>query len=106
MNTQPLYLAIDQGGHASRALVFDADGGLRASAFRDIDTQHPGDDRVEHEPEQLLTSIQQAIDEVLHRLGSEAAFIQTAGVATQRSSLVCHRYSFNPSIINMTAQFV
>ncbi len=85
----PLFLALDQGGHASRALVFDATGKLIASAQKNIATLHPGRGRVEHDPGALLTSVTRACNAVVRQLGARHAHIQTAGLATQRSTLVC-----------------
>ncbi|MBI2993588.1 MAG: hypothetical protein HYY48_05360 [Gammaproteobacteria bacterium] len=86
----PLYLAIDQGGHASRALVFDRSGAIIRTASRDIETNRKGIDHVEHDPDALLDSITGAIDEVLNVRDDHGALeIAAAGFATQRSSIVC-----------------
>lgn len=82
----PNFLAIDQGGHASRAIVFDASGRMVASASIDIATRRLPGDRVEHDAEELIGSIHQALLEVERRFGSPIA---AAGLATQRSSIVC-----------------
>ncbi len=92
----PLCLAIDQGGHASRAIVFDNTGQPVAQAFREIETYHPAIHRVEHEAEALLESVVDVVSEVMSQLGSEAASIQSAGLATQRSSVVCWHRSGKP----------
>lgn len=84
-----LYLALDQGGHASRALVFDNSGQLLDSAFAEIHTQRHGDDRVEHDAEALLSSILLAAQQATASLGERARDIVAAGLATQRSSIVC-----------------
>lgn len=85
----PLYLAIDQGGHASRALAFDADGCVVAQAMVEIGDRRPAPDRVELDAEALLGSVRTAIDGVLAHLGSHAHDLVAAGLATQRSSIVC-----------------
>ena len=85
----PLYLCLDQGGHASRALVFNARGALQASAFRDVGTVRSAPDRVEHDPEELIASLREAIAEVVSALGERAANLAAAAIATQRSSVVC-----------------
>lgn len=84
-----LYLAIDQGGHASRALVFDASGQQIAGDFQPLRTQCPRPDWVEHDPDQLITSLRTAIANVITQLGVRSTAIAAAGLATQRSSLVC-----------------
>jgi glycerol kinase len=88
-DSSPLYLCIDQGGHASRALVFDATGGVVAKSVRDVPTQHPHVGWVEYDPEELVDSVQAAIADVVEQIGAAAGRIRSAGLATQRSSIVC-----------------
>ena len=83
-----LYLCLDQGGHASRAIVFDGYGQMHAQAFCDIDTRRDGI-RVEHDPEELLTSLRRAATEAIAQLGSSSVYLVAAGLATQRSSIMC-----------------
>jgi len=83
------WLAIDQGGHASRAILFDAAGEKRAEAQAPLDTRREGADRVEHDPEQLITSVRTVVDEACRRAAEQGWRIAGAGLATQRSSMVC-----------------
>ncbi len=85
----PLYLCVDQGGHASRALVFDARGVVHASAVCEVSTHSPREDWVEHDPEELVSSLQTVMAQALAALGDRAEHIVSAGLATQRSSIVC-----------------
>jgi glycerol kinase len=85
----PLYLCLDQGGHASRALVLDECGEVVARALREITTFHPADDRVEHDAEELVASVRDAARDVVQELGVRAGALRAAGLATQRSSIVC-----------------
>ena len=85
----PLYLALDQGGHASRALVFDAHGIAQARSLREVQVHHPQADWVEQDPDDLATSLLDVTREVLLELGARSAQIVSAGLATQRSSIVC-----------------
>jgi len=87
--TRPLYLALDQGGHASRALVFDAHGVAQARSLREVQVHHPQADWVEQDPDDLVTSLLEAAREVVQELGARSAQIVSAGLATQRSSIVC-----------------
>lgn len=86
---EPLYLAIDQGSHASRALVFDGRGDVLARAHAEIDTLHPRDDWVEHDADALLDATRRVIDDSVQELGTDIQRLQMAGLATQRSSIVC-----------------
>jgi glycerol kinase len=45
----PLVVAIDQGGHASRAIAYDTHGEAVAESFAPISTFRSGADRVEHD---------------------------------------------------------
>jgi glycerol kinase len=83
-----LYLCLDQGGHASRAIVFDGRGEMHASAFSEIETLRSGR-RVEHDPEQIIASLRSAAREAVAGLGASARNLVAAGIATQRSSIVC-----------------
>jgi glycerol kinase len=86
---QPLYLCLDQGGHASRALVFDRRGAVRAQALVEVPTQQPGANRVEQDPDAVVDSLRLAAQQAVHALGNRAGDIAAAGLATQRSSIVC-----------------
>ncbi len=83
------WLAIDQGGHASRAILFDAAGNRVDEALAPVATRRKGADRVEHDAEELIASLQNAIGEVCARSARAGRRIAAAGLATQRSSMVC-----------------
>jgi glycerol kinase len=82
-------LAIDQGTHASRALVFDRSGQVLAHGEQRISHTNPHPDWVEQDGEEILASVHSAIAQVLRGLGSRAAGIACAGLAVQRSSTIC-----------------
>lgn len=85
----PLYLAIDQGGHASRAIVFDRQGNIITQAESAIRTLTPHTDWVEHDAEEMVQSVEDAIRAVVEQLGPQRQQLIGAGMATQRSSIVC-----------------
>ena len=87
--SDPLYLCLDQGGHASRALVFDRRGVLQVSALREVAVREPQPGWVEQDPEELVASLQAVITKAMASLGDRAGQISCAGIATQRSSMVC-----------------
>jgi glycerol kinase len=82
-------LALDQGGGSSRAIAFDRGGEIVSTASRRVSESRIGADRVEQDPEELVRSIQDVIAECTKTLGERAHELVTAGLATQRSSLVC-----------------
>ena len=79
-------LAIDQGSHASRAALFAADGRRGQIAYREVATRRPREGWVEQDPEELLQSVLDCAEEVA---AAAPGPITVAGLATQRSSLVC-----------------
>jgi glycerol kinase len=83
------WLAIDQGGHASRALVFDRRGALVAGVTVPVSTRRPDAARVEHDAEEIVASVRAAVDGVRAELGARARDVVAAGLATQRSSIAC-----------------
>lgn len=80
-------LALDQGSHSSRACLFDGDGQLVATARQTIATRQPAPDRVEHDAVEIADSLRRVTAECLAQApGYE---VRHAGLATQRSSIVC-----------------
>ena len=84
-----LTMVIDQGGHASRTVIFDQHQSVVASHFEAIDTKRYDTGRIEHDPEELISSIQKAIIGVSDSLGDRKSDLKRIGIATQRSSIVC-----------------
>ena len=89
MNSSRLHVSLDQGGHSSRAIAFDSCGQIVASARREVATQRPRVGHVEQNPETLVQSLRDSLDDLCEKLGREAVRIVNIGLATQRSSLVC-----------------
>lgn len=82
-------LAIDQGTHASRALLFDPGGQRVASQWCKVDLFRPGPGRAEHNAEELLESVRSTINGLLARLdSSQRQAITACGICTQRSTVV------------------
>ncbi|SIQ20788.1 glycerol kinase [Alkalispirochaeta americana] len=81
------YLAIDQGGQATRAILFDNNGTALAEFSAPITTSHPAPDQVEHDPEEMARSVQEALSGLAEILGDQPPPVQSAGFATQRSSV-------------------
>jgi glycerol kinase len=80
-------LAIDQGGHATRASAYSADGELEGAALVTVATQRNALGHVEHDPAELLASVETALAELARLV--EPSRWSAAGLAVQRSSLVC-----------------
>jgi glycerol kinase len=90
-----LYLALDQGGSASRALVFDARGHERAAARIEVGDHRPRAGWVEQDPDAVVASLRQVAVAALAQLGTaERAQVRACSLSTQRSSLVAwHRHT-------------
>ena len=84
-----LVLAIDQGTHASRALVVDEAGRVVARGVREIALVHPQPDWAEQDGEEIVASIHDAAAQALRSLGARGAEVTCAGLASQRSNAVC-----------------
>jgi len=82
-------LALDQGSHSSRAVLFDALGAPIASAHVPVGTLREGNDRVEQEPWELLQSLRTAALDACDAEAARGVPIRGAGLATQRSTIVC-----------------
>jgi glycerol kinase len=89
MSGAPHYLALDQGSHASKALIFDAGGRVVASGEVPIATRQPRPGWVEHDAEALVASLHEAIAAALKSMDRGDVELRAAGLAIQRSSVVC-----------------
>lgn len=85
----PLYLAIDQGTHASRALVLDRRGRIVASGEQEVALARPQADRAEQDGEEIVASVHAAIAQAVATLGARARDLAAAGLSSQRASAVC-----------------
>lgn len=88
MPDSDLYLCLDQGGHATRAIVFDGAGNKQVEHACPIQTFIEGR-RVEIQAGALMEGFGVALREVFAALGADARRIRRAGLATQRSNTVC-----------------
>jgi glycerol kinase len=89
MDPGPLFLALDQGGSASRAIVFDGRGGECASARVEVPDRRPRPGWVEQDPDAVVESLRQAAAAALAQLDDgERARVAACGLDCQRSSLV------------------
>lgn len=84
----PYVLVLDQGGHSSRALVFDAVGCVVANASVTVSTHFPAVGCVEQSPTEILQSLCDVITAVAVQLGDQCKDIISAALIVQRSSLV------------------
>lgn len=88
-SAEPLFLALDQGGHSSRAMVFAADGSLITSARSSVTTEFPHPGWAEQDARTLTASLQNVLGQIQRALGPRWRQVCSAGLATQRSNIVC-----------------
>ncbi|MEW5963084.1 MAG: glycerol kinase GlpK [Pseudomonadota bacterium] len=92
-----LILALDQGTTSSRALVLDAELGLRGVGQLELPQHFPASGQVEHDPDQIWSTMLGAITRALAAARTEAAGIAAIGITNQReTTLVWDRQTGRP----------
>jgi glycerol kinase len=81
-------LAIDQGTTSTRAIVFDARQKPIAVAQRELTQIYPRSGWVEHDPEEIWTSVVTTVQEAIAAAGIEARQIAGIGITNQRETVV------------------
>jgi glycerol kinase len=81
-------LAIDQGTTSSRALLFDRHGAIVATAQREFSQYFPQPGWVEHDPHEIVRTVETTIAEVLAQAGVGAERLAGIGITNQRETTV------------------
>src|SRR5262249_39701514 len=81
-------LAIDQGTTSTRALVWDSKGQALGSAAREFTQHYPNPGWVEHDPEEIWTSVAAVVPEALSKAGKTAADLAAIGITNQRETVL------------------
>ncbi|HZS36223.1 MAG TPA: glycerol kinase GlpK [Polyangia bacterium] len=83
-------VAIDQGTTGSTVLVFDDKLALRGRGYREFNQHFPKPGWVEHDPEEIWTSVQGALADAIHGAGTtvEPAQIAALGITNQRETTI------------------
>jgi glycerol kinase len=84
----PFILALDQGTTSSRAIVFDRDGVVRATAQKEFAQIFPRAGWVEHDPQEIWASQISVAVEALGRAQLRASDIAAVGIANQRETTI------------------
>jgi glycerol kinase len=79
-------LAIDQGTTSTRASLFRADTSIAAFAQCEFAQHFPADGKVEHEPEDLWTTVVETCRGAMQRAGATARDIVAIGITNQRET--------------------
>ncbi len=81
-------LALDQGTTSSRAILFDHQGNLCASAQQEFPQHFPQPGWVEHDPDDIWESQLAVARQVLREHGVSAGQVHAIGIANQRETTV------------------
>ena len=93
MTTQYL-LAIDQGTSSSRTVIYDADASVVASAQQEFRQIYPKSGWVEHDPEEIWTSVRDTMQDALGKAVIAMRYVAGIGITNQReTTLVWDRRS-------------
>jgi glycerol kinase len=79
-------LAIDQGTTSSRALVFDKDIQVKATAQQEFAQHFPHSGWVEHDPADLWSTTVQTCRDAIAKAGLQASDISAIGITNQRET--------------------
>ena len=90
-------LAVDQGTHASRALVLDTSGQVVSQSLHPVSLAHPRPGWFEQDAGQIAASVQAAIQEALHALTAhQQAAVCACGISSQRSTVLAWQGNDTP----------
>jgi glycerol kinase len=81
-----LILAIDQGTTGSTAVVVDARGVARGRANVEFPQHFPTPGWVEHEPDEIWSSVLSAVARALERAGAKGTDVAAIGITNQRET--------------------
>ncbi len=79
-------LAIDQGTSSSRAVVYDHAMSVLASAQQEFEQIYPRPGWVEHDPEQIWSSVRAVTEKSMQQAGVSGADVTAIGITNQRET--------------------
>lgn len=96
----PYILAIDQGTTSSRALVVDSTGAICGVGQQPITQYFPQPGWVEHDPEEIWQTTEEAIGTALASAGVLPADLAAVGIANQRETVIAWDRSSGAPVAN------
>ena len=93
-------LALDQGTSSSRALLFDEDGKIAASAQKEFRQYYPKSGWVEHDPGEIWESQEAVLKEAVSKAKIEYSDILAIGITNQRETTVVWDSNSGKAIYN------
>jgi glycerol kinase len=88
MKTSAYILSIDQGTTGSRAIIFDQEGRIKGQSYQEIKQFYPKPGWVEHDPVQILKSVQITIKNAIQKSHINPHQLSCIGITNQRESVV------------------
>lgn len=88
MKMEKYILSIDQGTTSTRAIIFNQKGEIVETAQHEFEQFFPESGWVEHDPNEIWTSVLACIAEVLRKADVEAKQIAGIGITNQRETTV------------------
>ena len=83
-----MLLALDQGTTSSRAIVFDDNLLIQASAQKEFQQYYPQSGWVEHDPEEIWNTQYEVACEAIEKAGVPPVQIQSIGITNQRETIL------------------
>jgi len=97
MQDRSYILAIDQGTTGSTALLFDNDGRVVSSAYREVNQIYPQPGWVEQDPKELLQSSITVARQSLEKAEVSLSQVKSLGITSQReTTIVWDRHTGEP----------
>src|SRR5919201_2459711 len=81
-------LALDQGTTGTTALIVDPEGVVRARGYAEVPQHYPRPGWVEHDPEELWTSVERAAMQALEAAGLRGDDVGAIGITNQRETTI------------------
>ncbi|MCC8034403.1 MAG: glycerol kinase GlpK [Rikenellaceae bacterium] len=81
-------LALDAGTTSNRAIVFDHDGTIRSVAQREFPQIFPESGWVEHDPNEIWSTMASVIAEAISKIGINGSNIDSIGITNQRETAI------------------
>ncbi len=93
-------MSIDQGTTGTTALILDQGGSLVAKVNNEYKQIFPEPGWVEHDPEDIWSSVRESVKGVLHAAGLEGSDIAAIGITNQRETIVVWDRQTNRPVYN------
>lgn len=88
MGMSSFILAIDQGTTSSRAILFDREMKVVGSGQKEFTQHYPASGWVEHDPEEIWSSVVATVKAALKSAGRDASDVAAIGITNQRETVV------------------